>query len=181
MRTPVLLALLAVVLAAPAAALADTGSPTPASTAAQTCKQERTAMGVSVFAQTYGTNGNKANAFGKCVSSHAKSATAQDANAAQTCKAQQADPNFSASHGGKTFAQFYGTNSSSGKGSDKNAFGKCVSMAVAQSGAAEAKVETGAAKTCKAARTADPAAFAGKWGTAKNAFGKCVSATAKTP
>ena len=39
-----------------------------------------------------------------------------------------------------------------------------------------------AAKTCKAERTADPAAFREKYGTNKNkrnAFGKCVSKTAK--
>ena len=39
-----------------------------------------------------------------------------------------------------------------------------------------------AAKTCKAERTADPAAFREKYGTNKNkrnAFGKCVSKTTK--
>ena len=43
-------------------------------------------------------------------------------NAAQQCKAEQADPNFAASHGGKTFDEFYGTNPNM-----KNSFGKCVS------------------------------------------------------
>lgn len=165
---------LVVALSAPVAALADDGTPAPSTSAAATCKQERTTMGAAVFAQTYGTNANKANAFGKCVSSHAKSAAAATANAAQTCKAQQADPNFSASHGGKTFQQFYGTN-----GNGKNAFGKCVSAAASQSSSEQAKADTNAAKTCKAAKAADPTAFAAKWGSAKNAFGKCVSATAK--
>jgi len=132
-------------------------------------------MGASVFAQTYGTNVNKANAFGKCVSSHAKGAATNDANAAQTCKAQQADPNFSANHGGKTFQQFYGTNKNG-----KNAFGKCVSAAASKSADEDAQADSSAAKTCKAAKAADPTAFAAKWGSKKNAFGKCVSATAKT-
>ncbi len=51
-------------------------------------------------------------------------------NAAKECKAEQADPNFAASHDGKTFDEFYGTNGNPKKetsGTGKNAFGKCVS------------------------------------------------------
>jgi len=171
---------LTVALAAPIAAFADTTAPTPASTASQTCKQDQTNMGASLFAQTYAGSGPAASAFGKCVSSHQKSAGNQNANAAQTCKAQQADPNFAASHGGKTFDQFYGSNNSKGKGSDSNAYGKCVSQAVSQSVSAQAKAETSAAKACKASRTSDPTAFATKWGKTKNAFGKCVASAAKS-
>ena len=36
--------------------------------AAQACKSERTGLGDDAFAAKYGTNGNKADAFGKCVS-----------------------------------------------------------------------------------------------------------------
>jgi len=36
--------------------------------AAKTCKAERTALGAEAFRTKYGTNRNKANAFGKCVS-----------------------------------------------------------------------------------------------------------------
>ena len=36
--------------------------------AAQKCKQEREQMGADAFAQKYGKNANKRNAFGKCVS-----------------------------------------------------------------------------------------------------------------
>ena len=43
-------------------------------------------------------------------------------NAAKQCKAWRADPAFAAGHGGKSFADFYGTNANK-----KNAFGKCVS------------------------------------------------------
>lgn len=42
------------------------------SNAAQQCKKERADMGAVAFANKYGTNHNKANAFGKCVSSKAK-------------------------------------------------------------------------------------------------------------
>jgi hypothetical protein len=40
---------------------------------AQACRAERTAMGEAAFREKYGTNRNKANAFGKCVSAKAKS------------------------------------------------------------------------------------------------------------
>src|SRR5229473_2840126 len=113
MRKLIFLALF-VALAAPIAALADGTPPTPATTANQTCKQARTTLGTTTFAQTYGTNTSRSNAFGKCLSANAKSAQQAVVNAAKTCKAQQADPNFAASHGGKTFAQFYGSNSSKG-------------------------------------------------------------------
>jgi hypothetical protein len=42
------------------------------SNAAKQCKKERTDMGAEAFADKYGTNPNKANAFGKCVSSRSK-------------------------------------------------------------------------------------------------------------
>jgi opacity protein-like surface antigen len=42
------------------------------SNAAKQCKKERIDMGAAAFATKYGTNANKANAFGKCVSSKAK-------------------------------------------------------------------------------------------------------------
>ena len=78
-----------VALAVPVAAFADT-SPTPAQTANAMCAAAKTAMGTS-FATTYGTNASKSNAFGKCVSSHAKSAQNAVTNASKSCKAQLAD------------------------------------------------------------------------------------------
>ncbi len=69
-----------------------------------------------------------------CVSSKAKGELAEESeekvNAAKACKAEQADPDFAASHDGKTFDEFYGTNGNPKKetpGTGKNAFGKCVS------------------------------------------------------
>jgi hypothetical protein len=46
--------------------------------AAKQCKKERTDMGVDAFKAKYGTNANKANAFGKCVSANAKAIEASD-------------------------------------------------------------------------------------------------------
>ena len=159
-----------VALAVPVAAFADT-SPTPAQTANAMCAAAKTAMGTS-FATTYGTNASKSNAFGKCVSSHAKSAQNAVTNASKSCKAQLADATFAASHDNKTFAQFYG-NSKNGK----NAMGKCVSQAVQSAVAAQAKASKAALKSCKAAMKANKAAFATTYGTGKDALGKCVAAT----
>ena len=94
--------------------------------ASQACKAERAELGAEGFANKYGSNKNKKNAFGKCVSRGAKPAvneeTTKRINAARACKAEQQDPNFAATHDGKTFNEHYGTNPN-----DKNAFGKCVS------------------------------------------------------
>src|SRR6478672_9486677 len=82
-------------LAIPATALADAPSGDP--TASQTCKTLRTQMGTSAFEATYGSNKNKSNAFGKCVSAQATEAdqarTKTIVNASKTCKAERkADP-----------------------------------------------------------------------------------------
>ena len=86
--------------------------------AAKACKDERgtTAAEAEAFANKYGTNANKRNAFGKCVSQHAKKETEEEQNetlsAAKQCKKAKAD-------NAQAFADKYGTG--------KNAFGKCVS------------------------------------------------------
>ena len=101
---------------------------------AKKCKAERASMGAEPFKNHYGTNANKANAFGKCVSSKSKSKTKaekdeakdedeNDANeskaeeaAAKKCKAERT------SIGVDAFKAKYGTNANKA-----NAFGKCVS------------------------------------------------------
>lgn len=167
-------------LAGPVAAFADgTPAPTPASTADQICTQTQQALGAPLFAQTYGTNASRSNAFGKCVAKNASAGQQDVTNAAKTCKAQQADPNFAAGHAGKTFDQYYGSNTGNGKSSGGNAFGKCVSQTVAASADAQAAATTKAAKSCKAALKASATDFAKKYGTGRNAFGKCVSASTK--
>ena len=157
----------------PMASIALGGS---SSSAEKACRDQRTAIGAQAFKDLYGTNKNKSNAFGKCVSKTTKSQAANHTNASKQCTAEENDPNFAATHDGKTFAQFYGT------GNGKNAHGKCVSAKAKAKNAADQKATINAAKSCKTERKADPAAFKAKWGTNKhktNAFGKCVSATAK--
>jgi hypothetical protein len=162
-----------VAVAAPVAALAD-APPSPAQTANAMCAAAKTSMGTA-FATTYGTNASKANAFGKCVSSHAKSAQSAVNNASKSCKAQAADANFATAHSGQSFAQVYG-----GSKNGKNAMGKCVSQAVQSTVAAQAKASKAALKSCKAAMKADKTAFATTYGSGKDALGKCVAAKSST-
>jgi hypothetical protein len=168
--------ILLVVVAAlmvPLAALAD-GTPNASSLANQTCTQLKKADGTQ-FAATYGTNATKSNAFGKCVSKNTSAAKATIANAAKACVAEKtADA--------AAFLKKYGTNGKgSGDSAMKNAMGKCVSLAVKQAQTTQAKAIATAAATCKAARTADAAAFVAKYGGKKsNAYGKCVAAISKS-
>ena len=191
MRRTIMLAGALTALAVPVAASAEDGTPTSTDrqNAAQECRFERGTTDATreAFRVKYGTNKNGKNAFGKCVSRHARDEAAESkaakSNAAKDCKAERGDTAESQA----AFAAKYG----SGK-SGKNAFGKCVSQkAHEREQAADAKDEAtaearkSAAKTCDEERgdTAETrAAFRDKYGTNRNksnAFGKCVSKTAK--
>jgi hypothetical protein len=177
-----LLFLTVTLVAALVTAVAFAQSPTAQdrANASRLCRAQRAAMGTTAFNQLYGTNANRSNAFGKCVSKLAQAQQQNRQNAAQACRGEQNDPNFAATHGGKTFAQFYGA----AKGNGKNAFGRCVSSK-AQTASDEQQTTTlNAAQQCKAQRKAmGDKAFAALYGTngnKRNAFGKCVSKLAKT-
>ena len=94
---------------------AETAVAAEAKNAAQECKAERDAD-ADAFGEEYGSNQNKKNAFGKCVSAKTAEATAEETedrvNAAQTCKTMRSTDKAE-------FEKQYGTT--------KNAFGKCVS------------------------------------------------------
>jgi copper(I)-binding protein len=154
--------------AAPSALAAD---PVVTPNASQVCKSIRAQMGTSTFKATYGTNHNKSNALGKCVSAQAKVLAGQLKAAKSACKAEQAVDSAA-------FTAKYGTNKNK-----NNAYGKCVSAKASAASKAHVASLANAAKLCKAERKADPAAFKAKYGTnknKKNAFGKCVSKTAKS-
>jgi hypothetical protein len=100
--------------------------------AAKKCKAERgtTEQSIAAFKAKYGTNANKANAFGKCVSQTAKKAEEQqqaqedaEENAAKKCKAERGTTEQSIA----AFKTKYGTNANKA-----NAFGKCVSKLAKQ-------------------------------------------------
>ena len=101
------------------------------------------------FKLTYGTNKNRSNAFGKCVSKNAKTVDEIHSSAVQQCKAAGTKP-----------------------------FGKCVSSTEHQAQVEQQDAIVNAAKDCRTERAADPNAFRDKYGTnhnKRNAFGKCVS------
>lgn len=170
-------------LAVPATATAKP-SGEDRSNAAQECRAERGDSDATreAFRQRYGTNTNKRNAFGKCVSQRSRSEERQRErardNAAQTCKAER-----SADRDG--FAEKYGTNANK-----RNAFGKCVSQQARKDedeaderDAQRIAVRKTAARDCAAERREDGDAFAEKYGTnanKRNAFGKCVSRGARS-
>ena len=163
-RLLVVLALAA--FAAPALATDTPGTPS----AQQQCRDQRTQIGAQAFKDLYGTNHNKSNAFGKCVSKTAKTLDQNANEANSSCKTEQAaDP--------EAFKNKYGTNKNK-----SNAFGKCVSAQAKDADQDDQDNTINAAKQCKAERKLDPDAFKNKYGTNKNkrnAFGKCVSAIAK--
>jgi hypothetical protein len=173
--------LIVTVLAALIVPAASLGGPTgqDRENASRACRALRATLGVELFRQTYGTvQSNRRNAFGKCVSRWARAEQQNRVSARAECSAEQADANFAATHGGKTFAEFYGTGAN-----HRNAFGKCVSSK-AKASSDEARQNTvNAARECKAERAqlgAGP--FREKYGknaNDRNAFGKCVSSLAK--
>jgi hypothetical protein len=173
MRKTMIVTALALMLA-PVAAFA---TPTPAQLASKDCASLRATMGITPFAQAFGTAGTS-NAFGKCVSKFAQVERANTTSANTLCRAEQADPNFAATHDGKTFVQFYGTPNG------KNAFARCVSLKAKSSRSAE-QADLNPAKTCGSLRTTvlGPSLFAQAFGTNqnhRNAFGKCVSLVARS-
>ena len=125
-------ALLSLVLAASAALAAppagkDKDPQSAADTKAEkACKAERgtTAASMAAFNEKYGTNKNKKNAFGKCVSSKSKDdddeadENKNETNASKKCKAERGTTAASIA----AFEAKYGTNKNK-----KNAHGKCVS------------------------------------------------------
>lgn len=167
-----LVAVGALAVAPPVAAAQDTNT-TDVPSAQEQCAALKAQLGPDAFRQTYGTNGNRSNAFGKCVSTR-ETATREAAakartNASKECDAEEAaDP--------AAFAAKYGT----GK-NRRNAHGKCVSGKAKAKTAETVEQETdaivSAAQSCKAERKADPAAFRARYGTnasRSNAFGRCV-------
>src|ERR1051325_11194414 len=96
---------IAAVGAGTAVADSSNGDSTPSGSdvASQSCVAKLHSMGAKAFKALYGKN-----AMHTCKRKQSGSGTSTVNIAAQQCKAEQADPNFAASHGGMTFDQFYG-------------------------------------------------------------------------
>jgi ABC-type transporter MlaC component len=99
--------------------------------AAKECKAERDADRTA-FADKYGTNANKRNAFGKCVSQKAKEneseADAEDKQDAAEQKSAAKECATERDADATAFRDKYGTNANK-----RNAFGKCVSQKARES------------------------------------------------
>lgn len=200
----------ALALLAPAGAAAKP-TKTDKANAARECRAERgdTAATREAFRVKYGTNANGRNAFGKCVSRHARDEEREREraarNASQQCRAERAEL------GAAAFAEKYATQRPAPKGNPNgngppegkgrpegkgksvgagNAFGKCVSgkakemrSSSDERDAERAAARRSAARECAAERTSlGREAFADKYGTnadKRNAFGKCVSGKAR--
>jgi hypothetical protein len=172
---PILIAALLAALTVPAAVFAADPPGQDRENAARACSTLRTAMGVTTFRLTYGTAAsNRRNAFGKCVSQWTRTERLNRQSAQSACAAERNDPNFAATHGGKTFAEFYGTGPKRA-----NAFGRCVSSKAKTASAEDRSDTLNAARKCKAERQRlGVTAFRTEYGrnaNDRNAFGKCVS------
>jgi hypothetical protein len=175
MKLKALFAALAVAAILPVAALADPASASDKANGARACQALRApapaGLGEANFKATYGTNADKSNAMGKCVSTWTQTVH-QNRHAAETaCKAEQADTTFATTHDGKTFARFYG-----GGTSAVSALNRCIQSKQAAASAADKQDVVKAAKACNAERKSIGAVeFKAKYGGTSNAFGKCVS------
>lgn len=178
MKLKTLLVAIAVAAVLPMAALADPAAPSDKANGARACQALKTSLGEATFKATYGTNADKSNAMGQCVSKWARGEHQNRHESETACKAEQADAGFAAAHGGKSFDQFYGV----GK-QDANAMQRCIQSKRQAASVEDRQATTNAAKKCKAERTTlGDAAFTAKYGTNEsksNAFGKCVSKLAQ--
>ncbi len=163
----------ALALSLPGVALAQEAAepaPTAKESASTACRAERSKVGAETFRMTYGTNENRRNAFGKCVSKRTSEAKAETTEAKSACRAEQERDQTA-------FANKYGTNENK-----RNAYGRCVSAQSKAGMEEQTKTNVSASRACREERAKDDQAFAMKYGTNKNranAFGKCVSKTAK--
>lgn len=155
----------------PVAALADPATQSDKANGARACQALKGSLGDATFKSSYGTNASKSNAMGQCVSKWTRAEHQNRHEAEAACTAEKADTGFSAAHGGKSFAEFYGV----GK-QGANALQKCIQVKWAAASAADKQATVRAAKQCKAERNSlGDAAFKTKYGSSANAFGKCVA------
>jgi len=167
-------------LVVPGSAAAQTDTPSAKQLALQACKEERAAVGKTVFRQTHGTTTkqkqNGQNALRNCVRHRLGEAVAAKSEAQSSCREERGTTPESIA----AFNEKYGTNKNK-----KNAFGKCVSAAAKAQLEEATDDRVNASEQCREERGTteeSKAAFREKYGTnenKRNAFGKCVSALAK--
>jgi hypothetical protein len=168
------------VLAMPGVALAhgDDGSKSSPHNRSKACKALRAQMGPDLFRDTYGTNHNRRNAHGKCVSRHRHVMKKLVKQAVSECKALQAAARFR--HFDREHGKQWGDGKRAEKRAERRAFRECVKEKLRALLAERRAAFEAAAKSCDAERTADPAAFGEKYGRGKHrrhAFFRCVVQT----
>ena len=188
MKTFAAVIVLATALVVPATALAKPDASDKRAAISQ-CKAERGKSKATRHAFRAKYHGFSRCIHQNAVEEHAEKRAALK-NAAKECKAERSDPDFPATHDGKSFQEFYGT----GK-HGKNAYGKCVSKKARefkhQQDAADKQAVAAfknAAKECQSEQdddafeeSHDGKSFEDFYGTNRNhrnAFGKCVSGKA---
>ena len=164
-------------MATPGAALAHGGDGSQfggEKNRSKACKALRAQMGPQLFRETYGSNHNKRNALGKCVSKHRHPFRQLIAQAISDCKAQL---------GVSRVRHFEGDDDhprGDDRKADRAAFRQCVRDRLAVLLAERLAAIEAAAKSCDTERTADPVAFAEKYGRGekkRHAFFRCVVQT----
>ena len=154
MKIRSLLFALAVAALFPVAAYADEASPSDKANGARSCQALKSSLGDATFKATYGTNADRSNAFGKCVSKWTQAEHQNRHEATAACKADEA----------------------TAKGA---ALARCIRAARSAESAEDKAAVVNAARTCKGERKSmGDAAFGAKYGTTadkSNAFGRCVS------
>jgi hypothetical protein len=108
----------------PATAVAGTSSRDLHASASKQCTAVQAKIGAISFERAFSS-------FGACVSALTPLAQQNANTAAASCRSARANASFDATHGGKTFAQFYGVGIN-----HANAYGKCVSAKEAAASAA---------------------------------------------
>lgn len=169
MRRAWIAAMAVALLAVPPAAVAHGGDHPDSGkkNRSQACKALRAEMGAELFRETYGTNRNKRNAHGKCVSQHRRPFRKLVVQAVRECRAQLE---------AKQPRHFKGDD----RREERRAFRQCVKDRLQALLAERRAALEAAAKSCDAERTADPAAFRDKYGRGehkRHAFFRCVVQT----
>ena len=159
----------------PAAAFADAATASDKANGARACQALRTSLGEATFNSSYGTNADKSNAFGKCVS---KWTRLEHQNRNEAERRVQGGAGRRRLRSGARRQDLRPVLRERQEGRERP---PCA--ASSRSGTPRPCVDrqatVNAARSCKAERKElGTTAFVAKYGTKANAFGKCVSTLA---
>ena len=165
-------------LALPSTAFAHGGDRSESShkNRSQACKSLRAQMGAQLFRHVYGSNPNKRNAHGRCVSKQRRAIRRLTAEAVSDCRAQR---EATQSRGSETER---GDDRRAAKRAERRAFRRCVRARVRALLVEWRASFRAAARTCLAELKLDPVAFRLKYsngGQLRHPFFRCVVQTVR--